>query len=179
MMNNKDLYVFAQPSGDHEKQYQEMMDEWETHQAKHGGRLNPGALCRYSNSQKRTVSYLEWLKWINDDRKAGQDLYFYISGDKIIGAISIRPKKNAQNIGLDGHCGFGIRPSERKKGYATKMLSMALPIIKEYGINPLVITCDKENIGSAKVILNNGGILMDEVMGEKSEQLIQVYQINL
>ena len=172
-------FVLIQPSTEHVKQYQEMMDEWETHKSQHGGWFNPGALRRYGNSQKRTVTYAERFKWIDDDRKAGQELYFFMSGDKIIGAISIRLKKNAQNIGLDGHCGFGIRPSERKKGYATKMLNMALPIIKERSINPLVITCDKENIGSAKVILNNGGVLMDEVMGEKSEKPVQIYHMNL
>ena len=98
-------------------------------------------------------------------------------GEKILGAISIRPKKNAQSIGLDGHCGFGIRPSERKKGYATKMLNMALPIFQERDVNPVVVTCDKENIGSAKVITNNGGVLVDEVIGEKSGKPVQVYHI--
>ena len=173
-----DFYLVS-PSSGHENQYQEMMDEWEAHQAQYGGWFNPGALRRYSSSQKRTVTYAEWLKWIEDDRKAGQELYFFMSGEKIIGAITIRPKKNAQNIGLDGHCGFGIRPSERKKGYATKMLNMALPIMKNHGINPVVITCDKDNIGSAKVIQNCGGLLVNEITSEKTGNPVQVYHINL
>ena len=53
-------YVLALPSTEHEKQYQEMMDEWEAYQAQHGGWFNPGALRRYNNSQKRTVTYSEW-----------------------------------------------------------------------------------------------------------------------
>jgi predicted acetyltransferase len=179
MMSDMESFVLEQPSSEHEKRYEEMMDEWEAHQSQHGGWFNPGALRRYSNSQKRTATYPEWFKWIDDDRKAGQELYFFMHGEKILGAISIRPKKNAQSVGIDGHCGFGIRPSERRKGYATKMLHMVLPIMKERGINPLVITCDKENIGSAKVILNNGGVLMDEVMGEKSEKPVQIYHIGL
>ena len=176
---NTDSLALVQPSIEHENQYQNMMDEWEARQAQHGGWFNPGALRRYSNSQKRTVTYDEWLKWIEDDRKTGQELYFFIRGEKIFGAISIRPKKNAQNIGVDGHCGFGIRPSERKKGYATKMLNMALPIMKKHGINPVVITCDKDNIGSAKVIQNNGGVLVNEIIGENSGKPIQVYHISL
>ena len=117
-----------------------MMDEWEKHK---GGWFSLGALCRYSNPQKRMVTYAEWLKWI------------------------------------DGHCGYGIRPSERKKGYATKMLSMALPIMKNHGINPIVITCDKENIGSSKVILNNGGVLVNEIINERTGNLVHVYHIRL
>ena len=171
-----DTFVLVLPTTEHKQQYEEMMDEWEAHK---GGWFNPGALRRYSNSQKRTVTYTEWLKWIDDGRAAGQELYFFMNNGTILGAISIRPKKNVPNIGTDGHCGFGIRPSERKKGYATKMLNMALPIMKQHGIDPVVITCDKENIGSARVIINNGGVLVDEVDGDKSGKPIQIYHIKL
>jgi len=169
------IFRLVQPSIEHEKQYENMMDEWEAY----GGRLNPGALRRYSFSQKRKVYYKEWLKWIDDDRNAGQELFFFTNDKIILGAVSIRPKKNAKNIGLDGHIGFGIRPSERNKGYATKMLSMALPIIKNYGIDQAIITCDKENIDSSKVIQNNGGILKSEVVGEGTGNIVQVYYIQL
>ncbi|MDD4496184.1 MAG: GNAT family N-acetyltransferase [Eubacteriales bacterium] len=165
----------VRPGYEHETQYEAMMSEWE----EHGGRLNPGALRRFSNSQQRKVTYIEWLKWIEEDRKAGQDLYFFTDGEIILGAVSIRPKKNAKSIGNDGHSGFGIRPSERNKGYATKMLSMALPIMKDYNINPVVITCDKDNIGSAKTIVNNGGYLVKEIEGERTGNIIQVYHIDL
>lgn len=165
----------VRPRYEHKAQYEEMMDEWE----EQGGRLNPGALRRFSNSQQRKVTYTEWLKWIEEDQKAGQDLYFFTNSEIILGAISIRPKKNVKIIGMDGHSGFGIRPSERNKGYATKMLSMALPIMKGYQINPAVITCDKDNIGSAKTIINNGGYLVKEVVGEQAGNMIQVYHIDL
>lgn len=169
------IFSLVQPSIGHEKQYEDMMDEWE----EYGGRLNPGALRRYSFSQKRKVAYKEWLKWIDDDRNAGQELFFLTNDKIILGAVSIRPKKNAQDIGLDGHIGFGIRPSERNKGYATKILWMALSIIKNYGIDQAIITCDKENIGSSKTIQNNGGILEKEVVDEKTGNIVQVYYIQL
>ena len=125
------------------------------------------------------MSYEEWLSWINDDRKAGQDLYFLIKGDRIIGGISIRFKRTLQNVGTDGHSGYGIRPSERRKGYASSMLSMALPIMKDYGINPVVITCDKENVGSAKTIMKNGGKLMEEVTEPDTGEVVQIYHIDM
>lgn len=52
----------VRPAAEHEKQYEEMMDEW----GKHGGRLNPGALRRLSNSQQKNVTYAEWLKWMEE-----------------------------------------------------------------------------------------------------------------
>ncbi len=168
-------FLLLRPEVIHETQYEDMMVEWE----EYGGRLNPGALRRFSNSQQRKVTYAEWLKWIEGDQKAGQCLYFFTNSSMILGAISIRSKKYAKSIGKDGHSGFGIRPSERNKGYATKMLSMVLPIIKSYGINPVVITCDKDNLGSAKTIMNNGGYLVRERVGEMTGNIIQVYHIDI
>ena len=168
-------FKLERPSQEHKLQYESMMDEWESF----GGRLNPGALKRFSNKQQKNVSYEEWLKWMEDDRKAGQDLYFFLKGNRIIGGISIRFKRNLQNVGIDGHSGYGIRPSERKKGYASTMLSMALPIMKEYGINPVVITCAKENVGSAKTIIKNGGKFMEEVNDPDTREMMQIYHIDL
>ncbi len=156
------------PSMEHKQQYEEMMDEWESF----GGRLNPGALSRYSYTRKMYVTYEEWLKWIQADRQAGQELYFFMKGSFILGAISIRRRCNE----VDGHSGYGIRPSERRKGYAVKMLSMALPIMKEYGINPVIITCAKDNCGSAKTIQHNGGIYIRDEVDEDGE-IVEIYHI--
>ncbi len=155
------------PLPEHKKQYEEMMDEWEAF----GGRLNPGALRRFSPVERKNVTYEKWLEWAEEDRKTVQELFFFMRGDRILGAVSIR-KKCAE---VDGHSGFGIRPSERKKGYATKMLSMALPIMKGYGIDPVVISCARDNIGSAKTIQNNGGRLIREV--EDDGEMVQIYYI--
>ncbi len=164
----KDLRL-VQPTMEHKDRYEEMMDEWENF----GGRINPGAMRRYSKKLGRNVSYEHWLGWMEEDRKETQNLYFLIQRERILGAISLR----YQCTGIDGHIGFGIRPSERRKGYATKMLELALPLMREYGQNPVIISCAKDNVGSAKTIQNNGGKLIDEVDDEG--ELTQVYQIVL
>jgi len=71
-----------------------------------------------------------------------------------------------------GHIGYSIRPNERKKGYATLALKEALEITKKLNINPLIITCLKTNLGSKKVIMNNGGILIDEILEDNEMNLI-------
>lgn len=159
----------VQPTMEHKDRYEEMMDEWEYF----GGRINPGAMRRYSKKLGRKVSYEHWLGWMEEDRKETQSLYFLMQGERILGAISLRYR----SMGIDGHIGFGIRPSERRKGYATKMLELALPLMREYGQNPVIISCAKDNVGSAKIIQNNGGKLIDEVDDEG--ELTQVYQIVL
>lgn len=70
-----------------------------------------------------------------------------------------------------------MRPSERKKGYATKMLSLSLSLVKQLGIKKALVTCDKINIASAKTILNNGGVLENEVIEEG--EVTQRYWINI
>lgn len=168
-------FRLVRPSMEWKERYEEMMDEWEAF----GGRLNPGALRRWSKSRQCFVSYEEWLRWIGDDRAAGQDLFFFADGERLIGAVSIRPRKSSAEVGLDGHSGYGIRPSKRRKGYAVKMLAMALPVMKELGIDAAIITCDKDNVGSAKTILKNGGVLLKEAVDPDDGNMLQVYRIEL
>ena len=60
------------------------------------------------------------------------------------------------------------------------MLLMALPIAKELGINKILIMCDKNNIGSAKTIMNNGGVLENQVLNScKLSILIENFMYSL
>ena len=156
----------TRPLLEHRQQYEAMMDEWEGF----GGRLNPGALRRCTHDGQK-VRYEKWLEWIEEDRKGGQELFFLMKGSLILGAISIRNTC----AGVNGHSGFGIRPSERNKGYATRMLAMALPIMKDQGIDPVVISCARDNIGSAKTIQNNGGRFIEEARDDG--EIVKIYHI--
>lgn len=57
------------------------------------------------------------------------------------------------------------------------MIGLALEECKRLGIDKVLLVCDKDNIGSAKSIINNGGILENEVLEEG--KLIQRYWITL
>ena len=97
---------------------------------------------------------------------------------KIVGTINIRYKLNDYLLRIGGHIGYGIRPSERCKGYATKMLALALEKCRELGIDKALVTCDKDNLGSAKTIINNGGVLENEYT-ESDGNIVQRYWIIL
>ena len=152
-------------------QYQEMMEEW----LAYGGRLNPGALrC---NGQ----SYETWLQWMSDDAHEGtcppeavpQTMYFAVRDDgKLVGAVTIRHKLNERlvNDSGGGHVGFGVRPAERRKGYAKEILRLALEKLAERGINNVLIHCAWDNIGSEKTILACGAVFQDEVVNIKGEK---------
>lgn len=90
--------------------------------------------------------------------------YFCLDLDRniFVGAVTLRhylTEKLAQN---GGHIGDGIRPSERGKGYATAMIGLALKEAKRLGIDRVLMCCEKQNIASAKSIMNNGGVLENE-----------------
>jgi predicted acetyltransferase len=85
--------------------------------------------------------------------------YWLIDKDKFIGQINIRHQLNDSLLKRGGHIGFGVAYEFWKQGYGTKMLAMALKKAKNMGINKVLITCDEDNIGSSKVIENNGGKL--------------------
>ena len=72
-------------------------------------------------------------------------------------------RKNDSLLLNGGHIGDGVRPSERRRGIATKMINPALKECKIIGIDKVLMVCDKDNIGSAKSIQKNGGILENEV----------------
>jgi predicted acetyltransferase len=126
-------------------------------------------------------SYYEWLKKINDDltRKIHSIIFFAIrkSDKKLIGTINVR-HPYLDFVQIHGHIGYGIRPSERRQGYATLMLKLALEYCKTIGLKKVLLTCNKSNIASAKTIMKCSGAFENEEKQSDGE-LLQRYWIEL
>ena len=105
--------------------------------------------------------------------------YFYVreEDDRIIGMINIRLALNDFLRKEGGHIGYCIRPTERRKHYATDMLKEALNVCDVVGINEVLLTCDKINVASANVIKNCGGELEAEFYSDTFQEEIQRYVI--
>ncbi|WP_241558897.1 GNAT family N-acetyltransferase [Oceanobacillus halophilus] len=93
---------------------------------------------------------------------------------RILGVVNIRHDLTEFLLNGGGHIGYGIRPSERKKGYATKLLKLSLELTKDLGIDRVLVVCDKDNIGSMKVIVKNGGI-EDKDFIEENGNIVKRY----
>jgi len=176
VLNLKKVYL-AIPSIQYKEAYIELMIEWE----KTKEHIYPGAI------NSKGMDYGNWLKSLElyktketcPSHLVPSDTFFLVNEyNKILGAISIRHYLNEQLLKTGGHIGYGIRPTERRKGYATVMLRMALEKCREMNIKRVLITCDKDNIASAKTIIANGGIFENE-LSEDDGTIIQRYWIEI
>ena len=93
-------------------------------------------------------------------------LLWFADGDEWLGRLSIRHQLNEMLLEVGGHIGYDVRPSARRRGHGTEMLRQALPMARALGIDPALVTCDVDNIGSRRVIEANGGRLEDERHGK-------------
>ena len=135
----------------------------------------------------RIRDFDKWLEKVQNDLsidtidkdRIPATLYLTIrkSDKKIVGNLQIRHFLNKKLLNYGGHIGDSVRPSERRKGYATEQIRLALGKCKELGIDNVLMDCDKNNIGSAKAIQNNGGVLENEIYVEN--ELVQRYWISL
>jgi predicted acetyltransferase len=88
--------------------------------------------------------------------------YWLVDEGEFIGSLNIRHRLTERLEKYHGHIGYDVRPSRRGKGYATKMLELALPKAKELGIDRVLVSCLTTNTASRRVIEKNGGIFESE-----------------
>lgn len=140
-----------------------------------------------SASLGRADTYESWLENVRYEKglqvssetkvPATQLLAIRKSDGKLVGMVSIRHELNTYLREFGGHVGYSVRKSERRKGYATQILDLALDYCRSIKLSKVLVTCDKSNIGSATVIQRNGGKLENEVVDSEGVT-IQRYWIS-
>jgi predicted acetyltransferase len=158
-------------SKEYKDQLFEMMDEWCSITT------NDSPWAIFKNDYHDFDYYLENLERKVPEGGYVPDSTFFaldIERNIFVGAVNIRHYLSDYLLKHGGHVGDGIRPSERRKGFATEMIRLALEECKKLGIDRVLMVCNKDNVGSRKSIIYNGGILENEVY---EEEIIQRYWI--
>ena len=123
----------------------------------------PSTLQKYTGNIDEFLAHLDTLE--NDPPRlmVPGTMFFLVEGEEILGVCEIRHFLNSGLLKYGGHIGYGVAPKHRGNGYAAEMVKMAMPFMKQVGIDRCLITCVQENIASAKTIENVGGVLENEV----------------
>ena len=157
----------------------DMLEEWKNDIIENHTNISPWRI--WANDFH---DFDDYVKSINATEELNNDwvpdtTLFCLDRDRniFVGAVSIRHYLNDKLLKTGGHIGDGIRPGERRKGYATAMIAVALEECKKLGITRVLMCCDKNNIGSAKSIIKNGGVLENEI--EEDGHIEQRYWIQL
>ncbi|WP_404450951.1 GNAT family N-acetyltransferase [Virgibacillus necropolis] len=143
----------VRPSMEWKKEHQDYVAEWGS------SRMVPS-----SYNLDGHASYQDYLKALaireegNNPWLPSSNYFLVNEENRILAMVDIRHELNEFLLNVGGHIGYSVRPSERRKGYASLILAEALKKCGELNIERVLATCDEDNIGSAKTILNNGGV---------------------
>ena len=94
-------------------------------------------------------------------------LRWVTEGDEVVGTIQLRHELNDFLLQEGGHIGYAVRPTARRRGVATRALALMLDECRARGIDPVLLTCDDDNVASARTIETNGGVLEDVRNGKR------------
>lgn len=128
----------------------------------------PSEFCNHLNQ------LIDWSKGENLRYHLRKQLtYFLYVNDEPVGIGKIRVFDSEAKRDREGDISYTIRPRFRKKGLGKKLLQKLLINSWKSGLTEVILTCDKGNLASRKIIEANKGIL------EKEEQRNCYYRIKL
>jgi predicted acetyltransferase len=139
---------------------------------------------RYRVALENVSAYLESLaiaalgKNLPLDR-VRENEFWLVSDNCVIGRSKLRHWLIPASEHEGGHIGYDIRPSERRKGYGMLILKLTMEKAKDLNLCRVRLTCDADNIASARIIEKYGGVLSGRAISKKNGKPILQYWIEI
>lgn len=166
---------------------EEAIDYFNEHIKYHSDMNGTGSMDRFLKES----TYEQWLKEL--ENKTNQEYmntlswapsltYFLVreNDNRIIGMINLRYNLTEEILAKGGsHIGYGIRPTERRKGYNKINLYLGLLEEQKLGENKVLLDCTADNIGSNKTITALGGNLEKSEIDDWDNELTNYYWIDV
>lgn len=167
--------VLMKPDAAYKEAYMSFYHEWKASEEK----MIPWVIAKDpAYFEKMVQELLDAEKGIGLKKGYVPDsTYWLMHHKKVIGVVNIRHELSEILRNSGGHIGYGIRPSERQKGYAKLLLKLSLQEIKKLGVQRALVVCDDWNTASRRTILANGGI-QDEDYIEEDGAVVQRFWIH-
>jgi|HigsolmetaAR203D_1030402.scaffolds.fasta_scaffold00402_12 predicted acetyltransferase len=149
--------ALIEPSAQYESSFRDMVEEWEAS----GEKMAPFVLRMDMNDFESYVRTLRQMKTEpTDGRKTVNSSTFWLTDGRgrVLGAVNIRHALNEHLLKIGGHITFGIRPSERGKGYAKRMLELAMEEARKLNLSRVLIVCGADHEAARRTILSAGGV---------------------
>ena len=117
-----------------------------------------------------------WVDWLAEQARDNVPLpegrvpssyRWIVDADRVVGTLALRHRLNPALLVIGGHLGYAVEPGSRRRGVATAAVRLALTMAAARGIDPVLITCDPQNVASARTIERVGGVLADERAGSR------------
>ena len=113
------------------------------------------------------------------DISAQQTYWTVRNGETIVGEIRLRPTIPEPFETQNGHIGYNIRPTERRKGCATRQLALVLAEARKCGLNRVMLPVQTGNIGSEHAIQKNGGYVNGQSVDSETGEIMLHHWIDL
>lgn len=121
-------------------------------------------------------AFAEWVDWLGRMERTDVELpegrvasaYRWVVEDgRVVGTVAIRRDLTPALLVEGGHIGYAVAPFARRRGVATAALRLALAVAASHGNDPVLVTCDDDNVASARTIEACGGHLEQTVDGHR------------
>ena len=172
-------FYFEKPSIERKNEIIDYLDEFVKYNSDINGsgsldKIYEGYTFERALERCLNIENEEFAKSIN--RATGKTFLLFRENDnKIVGTINIRWNLSEAMQKFGGNIGYGIRPTERRKGYNKINLYLGLIEAQKLGLERVMLDCASDNIGSYKTMESLGGVLEREEIDPFDGLLTKVY----